>query len=385
MPKHAATARKTVAGLLATVPASAMFTAIASVLVITSAAYGGSTFAETKASVEQAIPHKRATHAEIARKNLNHSLDRARRLSAAKPNSPAAAKAVADLLLMRLQFYRNYDDLDELKALCDRWQNDARTAAQYMCADVDAARHDFEGAIARIKRASARSSSCNDARRRVAAIGATLQIESNQTSAKVGQKSAAPEAGYENAVVMAAMATAEGQRQKAVAYYRQAVSEYADVSPYPIAWAWHQSAELLRETNPSEATRYYEAALKYVPDYIAPRVELAALQLQQGDADAALKNLEIASALSADPDIDGLIAQALALSELTEDSAHQIEKSRQKAAKGFEALLKRHPFAFADHAAEVFAELDNTRAEELRVMLDGQKQKVRAALAELDC
>ena len=326
------------------------------------------------------IVEKRTTHATLAEKNLDHSLERARRLSKAQPNSPSAAKAVVDLLLMRLQFYRDYADLDELQSLCERWHNDTRAQAQYLCADVYAARHDFSTALGSLATASDNGGSCWDTRRRINAIGATLQIDVGPAfvnAALPDKPSEKKSMSYEVLVAQAALETARGNAVSAIAHYQQAVTNYADVSPYPVAWAWYQVAELLRDTDAVAATAYYAEALKYLPDYIAPRVELASLQLELGQTERALDNLGYAAARSEDPDIHGLIASTPAgtLPQVQRDNA------LKKATTGFSKLLERHPYAFADHAAEVYAVSDAKEAQHLRTLLKKQKSVVQSTLA----
>jgi len=323
------------------------------------------------------IVRKSATHATLAQKNLEHSLQRARRLSKGRPNDPAAAQAVVDLLLMRLQFYRNYADLDELAKLCEPWRNDARAAAQYLCADVDAARHDFESALQRLAHTAERGGSCAANQRRISAIGATLELDVGPALAATDSAaSVALTPSYSTAVIAAARATAQGDPEAAVDYYAQAVANYSDVSPYPIAWAWYQSAELLKEQKPQAAVDYYLEALRYLPDYIAPRVELAALQIDLGEQRAALKNLRFAAQRSDDPDIHALISRA--------SGAENSDEHLAKAIQGFDELLERHPYAFADHAAEVFVHTDKVRATQLKDLLARQKQRIAQTLKNWD-
>ena len=177
------------------------------------------------------IIKKAATHATLAQKNLNHSLERARRLSAGRPNDPTAAQGLVDLLLMRLQFYRNYDDLNELKALCEPWSNDARAAAQYLCADVDAARHDFESALNRLSLASERGGSCASTQRRLSAIGATLEVSQSSAGGQTTAKEPLNE-NYATAVLAAARATSRADHSAAINYYKTAVASYQDCLLY---------------------------------------------------------------------------------------------------------------------------------------------------------
>ncbi len=327
------------------------------------------------------IVRKSATHAILAKKNLEHSLQRAQHLSQGRPNDPVAAQAVVDLLLMRLQFYRNYADLDELATLCEPWRNDARAEAQYLCADVDAARHDFLSALERVARAGKRGGNCAANQKRISAIGATLEVDLAKALADTVVDEA-PTSSYSSAVLAAAQATAQGDTAAAVEFYNQAVANYGDVSPYPIAWAWYQSAELLKGQSPQLAIDYYNEALEYLPDYIAPRVELAALQIDMGDESAALKNLNFAAQRSDDPDIHALISRALSASsaKASQPTSEESDRYLAKSLKGFDDLLERHPFAFADHAAEVYLFADKVKVEKLRAMLMNQKQRVAQVL-----
>jgi hypothetical protein len=100
--------------------------------------------------------------------------------------------------------------------------------------------------------------------------------------------------------------------------------------------------------------------------------EIYASQNQTGDAEALL-----APVLSSrDPEVRWRLADVL----IAQGRFEEAETHRKAARSGFEALLDRHPLAFADHAAEFYAGSGNDlrRALELARMNAANRPTVRA-------
>src|SRR5215470_8720406 len=137
--------------------------------------------------------------------------------------------------------------------------------------------------------------------------------------------------------------------------YRQAFQAYRDVSPFPVAWVCFQLGvlwgELVPEPQETRAEHWYRRAIEYLPSYAKARIHLAEIYFSAGRLEDA-GTLLVPVAPSGDPEVHWRLADVMASSgKVAEAEAH-----RQAARDAFESLLKRHLLAFADHAAEFYAE-----------------------------
>jgi tetratricopeptide (TPR) repeat protein len=141
---------------------------------------------------------------------------------------------------------------------------------------------------------------------------------------------------------------------EADAVYRQALSSYDNISPFPLAWVCFQLGMLWGELVPAPdsnlAALWYRRAIDYLPGYVKARVHLAeiyASQDQTGEAEALL----LPALSSRDPEVRWRLADALIAQARFEEAETQLDAARI----GFEELVGRHLLAFADHAAEFYA------------------------------
>jgi hypothetical protein len=141
---------------------------------------------------------------------------------------------------------------------------------------------------------------------------------------------------------------------EADAVYRQAFSSYGDVSPFPLAWVCFQLGMLWGELVPVPSLNlgafWYRRAIAYLPGYVKVRVHLAEIYTSQGqtrDAEALL----VPALSSHDPEVRWRLADVLIAQGQFVEGESQLNAARI----GFEELLRKHPLAFADHAAEFYA------------------------------
>lgn len=140
--------------------------------------------------------------------------------------------------------------------------------------------------------------------------------------------------------------------------YRQALRNYQDVSPFPVAWVCFQLGvlwgELVPEPRTTHAAQWYRRAIDVLPRYTKARVHLAEIYASQGrlsDAEALL-----AVALSSrDPEVRWRLADVMAAQGKTLESEAFLQAARSQ----FNFLLGRHLLAFADHGAEFYASSGN--------------------------
>src|SRR6185436_19393695 len=183
------------------------------------------------------------------------------------------------------------------------------------------------------------------------------------------QRIAAASGRLEDLVPLGAVLADLERFTEADAVYRQAFDSYDDVSPFPLAWVCFQLGMLWGELVPvpvvNRAALWYRRALVYLPGYVKARVHLAeicAAQNRAGEAEALL----LPALSSRDPEVEWRLADVLTAQARAREAETQLDSARL----GFEALLDRHPLAFADHAAEFYVGSGNNcrRALELSRM-----------------
>jgi tetratricopeptide (TPR) repeat protein len=161
--------------------------------------------------------------------------------------------------------------------------------------------------------------------------------------------------------------------------YRQALRNYQDVSPFPVAWVCFQLGVLWGELVPEPraicAAQWYERALARLPSYTKARVHLAEIYLSCGRADDA-ETILIPALSSDDPEVRWRLADSMAVQGKNADAEAQMRAARA----GFESVLERHPLAFADHCAEFYAGSGNDwhRALELALVNVTNRPTLRA-------
>jgi tetratricopeptide (TPR) repeat protein len=145
-----------------------------------------------------------------------------------------------------------------------------------------------------------------------------------------------------------------GEFDEAEHTYLRAIHEYPDVSPFALGWACFQLGALWGECVPApearRAAQWYRRAIDYLPGYVKARVHLAEIHLDDGEI-AACRTVLLPALGSGDPEVRWRLAEA---AEAAGEDA-EAEAYLRAARSGFEALLARHPLAFADHGAEFYA------------------------------
>jgi tetratricopeptide (TPR) repeat protein len=161
--------------------------------------------------------------------------------------------------------------------------------------------------------------------------------------------------------------------------YRQALRNYRDVSPFPVAWVCFQLGvlwgELVPEPRTTCAAQWYERAIERLPSYTKARVHLAEIYSSCDRADKA-ESLLMPALSSGDPEVRWRLADAMAVQGKNADAEAQMQLARS----AFESVLERHPLAFADHCAEFYAGSGNDcrRALELSLVNVTNRPTLRA-------
>lgn len=171
---------------------------------------------------------------------------------------------------------------------------------------------------------------------------------------------------------LADVLAAQGKAKEADEAYWQALKNYKDVSPLYVADIQFRRGLLWGESgaDPGRARALYTDAVTRLPQFVRAHVHLAELEWQAGEKAAAISRVrEVADA--EDPEPGGKLALWL---EGDEAAAWRLRTVRK-----YDALLAKHPLAFADHAAEFFlAAGELERARELAKMNVDNRRTPRA-------
>jgi len=178
---------------------------------------------------------------------------------------------------------------------------------------------------------------------------------------------------------------ASGRPADADAAYAKALSAYRDVSPLFVAdlqfrrgYAWGETGpEDARD--PERARALYEEAVRVLPGFVRAHVHLAELEWHAGERGAAIARVrQVVDA--EDPEPSGKLAVWLEGDEATAFRATTTTR--------YDAMLRRHPLAFADHGAEFFLAIgDVDRARELaeQDLANRSTPRSRGRCEELAC
>jgi hypothetical protein len=131
----------------------------------------------------------------------------------------------------------------------------------------------------------------------------------------------------------------------------------------------------------SRAHRWFFAAQQRVPDYATAQGHLAEVLAARGDVEAAITRLRVLAGVSDDPDFAAQLARVLAEVGRTDEA----RPWRARAARRYDALLRDHLEAFADHAAEFWLDVDPDPERALRfATINAGVRRTTRALELLD-
>jgi len=295
-----------------------------------------------------------ATDGEIAAINLESARRRAWARLAQDPRRPGVAEEIVDKERLAAQFLGDLDALDRLEALASQFALvDDSFRAPLVHAEVASTVHRFDDARGHLARARLMGGPSDAIERHALTIDQACGVDLDAVLA-ARRRIATASGRLEDIVPLGAVLADLDRFADADAVYRQALSSYDNISPFPLAWVCFQLGmlwgELVPVPEPDLAALWYRRAIRYLPGYVKARVHLAeiyTIQDQAGDAEALL----LPTLSSRDPEVRWRLADVLAAQERLEEAGTQFDAARL----GFEELLGKHLLAFADHAAEFYA------------------------------
>jgi tetratricopeptide (TPR) repeat protein len=289
------------------------------------------------------------TSGAIAVANLQAQIDGLQAQLAARRLRVERGARLVDLLLLRGQLLGRIADYERATALAEQLVCDAPEAgaAWLARARVRAMLHRFDAALADL-----------DAAARLGADPCTLEDERAALFQALGhyddalalRRSAAERRpGFVALGALAGLQADRGWLCEAERLFARARRRYLGVSPFPLALLDFQRGLMWMDHGDLDAARvWFSAASARVPAYAGALGHLAEVDIAVGEHAAAIERLQRIATSSDDPEYAGLLAGVLR-------EAGQAEAAsawHAHAVAGYDALLRRHPAAFVDHAAE---------------------------------
>lgn len=257
-------------------------------------------------------------------------------------------EGIEDLLLVRAQFFADYEALERAGTLAEgRYQ----TAGDLLRrATTRSAVHRFADALADLNSAEEDGAS----RDKVVAARASIFIATGHAEQAIPQLKIAVERspGYASRCALAVAYAAVGRFVEADNLYLAALSDLTTTSPFPYAWVYFARGLMWTEQagDPRRGEELYRQAVTYLPQFAAANIHLAELEAMRGDVKSAITRLEPIAASSNEPEaLSRLGTLHLCAGDSTKGSK-EIALARER----YDNLLDHLPLAFADHAAEFY-------------------------------
>ena len=296
-----------------------------------------------------------ATAGDIAAINLESARQRSWNRFWRAPEQPGIAELIVEQEQLTAQFMGDLAAFDRLEMLVNELARaepeSGRTAL--IAAQVACSTHRFAEARESLARAVARGAPSDATDRLLLTIDQATGSESVRGACGAARtRRAARTLGGADSARCAARRSGRIRRGRShlrrgaarrIRMYRRSLPRGC---AFQLGVLWGESVPA---PDAERAAKWYRAAIDYLPCYVKARVHLAEIYLDEGrtrDATALL-----APALeSGDPEVSWRLADIAQAAGDAGEAALQLAAARS----GFEALLAKHPLAFADHGAEFY-------------------------------
>lgn len=298
------------------------------------------------------------TDGAIAVGNLEAAIDGQLRAMELNPH-PARLEALVGLYGTRAQYLGRLADYDRAAELAERLvrDNPAEGKEYLLRAETRAALHRFAAALEDLERA-VRAEHKAKAHAVDALRASILQAQGKLDAAlALSERQAQADPDIVTLGAVAALQGDRGDLARAEALFAEARRHYRDVSPFPVAWVFFQEGTMWQNAGRlGRARELFAEAHARLPAYAPATAHLASVLAATGatgatgDRAQAIALLRPLVSSSDDPEYPGQLAALL----LEAGQPAEAAELREKARRGYEALLSRHPEAFASHAARFF-------------------------------
>jgi tetratricopeptide (TPR) repeat protein len=321
-----------------------------------------------------------ATAGDIAAINLESARQRSWNRFWRAPQQPQIAELIVEQEQLTAQFIGDLTAFDRLEMLVielARAETEpGRTAL--IAAQVACSVHRFAEARESLALAVARGATTEATDRLLLTLDQATGVNLSAVLAERRERAARPGHWVER-IPLGALLADLGEFEEADRTYVEALRTFPDVSPFAPAWASFQLGvlwgECVPDPEPERAAKWYRTAIDYLPGYVKARVHLAEIYLDEGRLREATGLL--APVLeSRDPEVSWRLADIAEIEGDADGAAVHLAAARA----GFEALVARHPLAFADHGAEFYSGSggDPARAFELAKLNLANRPTLRA-------
>jgi tetratricopeptide (TPR) repeat protein len=317
-------------------------------------------------------PASEHTPSPIAIRNLQHQITQTAVQAKLAPGDWMRRGALVELLLMEAEVLGRTSSFDRAVAVVDEDHPEKSAEGLLVRARIRAALHRFREA-ARDLDAAEKAGAPKD---RIDAARWALFVATGSAAIALPlrEAEATKNPTYGALAGLAAAYEAVGRFEDADAAYAQALAKYRHHSPFAAAWIALARGVMWSERAGDRARgrKHLEASVAIVPEYVPANVHLAELERDAGEIDRAVGRLERIAKTSEDPEplaILGAIEKAAG----RPDGAKHLEEARAR----YEVLLVKHPPAFADHAAELYAAIDPRRAHTLAMQSLSERETER--------
>ena len=301
------------------------------------------------------------TDGRLARSNLDAMIAGHEGMVRREPAWGSARLSLVTLLLARGSTYGRIEDLETAEQVAEAGVRTApRSPEAWLArASARAGLHRFQDAGEDVQRAESLGAEPDAVRAQRASIA--LARGELSTALELARARASREPGMATSSALGVVLAESGDATGAERELARALASYRDTSPFPVAFAeFRQGLLAERRGELGRAAERYRAALRRLPGHAQAAVHLASVEMARNDLDAAAGALGSVGAEASDPEIAATRAE---LARRRGDAA-SASREGEAARAGYLALLRRHPDAFADHAARFF--LDREPREALR-------------------
>jgi tetratricopeptide (TPR) repeat protein len=266
----------------------------------------------------------------------------------ARTRDPTHLGSLIQLLTTRGQFFGRLADYDRAAELAvELVQLRPNDAQSYLTrASTRSTLHRFAEALADLDKAAQLGARGE----RVEAPRATilLALGREDDALALRKQLADARADISSLGLLAAVHAERGDTDEAERLFIEAQYHYRDVSPFVVSWLYFQHGLMEQRLGRlSTARDLFQAAHDRLPAYAPAGSHLAAVLALTGARETALAILRPLVESSDDPEYGGQLAQLLVDAGLKEESRSVLSTAMRR----YDELVKRHPEAFADHAA----------------------------------
>ena len=310
-----------------------------------------------------AVETRRTTDGAIAVGNLDAQIAGNERLARDRPLSVKERASQAELLTQRGQILGRVSDYEAAAALAEGLVQEAPADPNAWLARARsrATLHRFNDALADLDEAAARGALPNviDGVR----VG-ILQATGKEAEAfPIRHRLSETKQDILTLGAEATLRAARGELDEAERLFAAAIASYRDVSPFPVAWVEFQRGLMwMREDELERARAFLAAAHRRLPQHAQAQGHLGEVEAALGHVEDAVALLRPLAETSEDPDYAAQLARILGEA----GRADEAKPWRERAAARYDALMAKHPEAYADHAAEFWLAAGNDPARALQ-------------------